>query len=148
MGETADKRRKGMKLFMQLFMSFHVLIYRLTNGKVMGSLNGMQLLLLDTVGRKSGKARTNPLMYIRDGDDYVITASAGGAEKNPGWYYNLRANPRTSIQVLDRKFPVTATEASPAERTRLWAKLVAQAPQFKAYETKTRRTIPMMILKP
>ncbi len=136
-----------MKLFMQWFMALHVFIYRLTKGKVMGALNRMPLLLLDSVGRKSGQRRTNPLMYIRDGDNYVITASAGGAEKNPGWYYNLKANPRTTIQVGDKKIPVTATEASPAERTRLWAKLVAEAPQFKGYEVKTKRTIPMMILK-
>lgn len=135
-------------IIFKLFMALQIFFYRLTNGKVMGSLNGMPLLLLDTVGRKSGKQRTNPLMFIRDGDNYVITASAGGAEKNPGWFYNLRANPKTTIQVMDRKLPVTAIEASPAERARLWASLVAQAPQFKGYETRTRRIIPMMILEP
>ncbi len=137
-----------MKLFMQWFTALQVFVYRLTKGKVMGSLNGMPLLLLDSVGRKSRKRRTNPLMYILDEDQYVITASAGGAKKNPGWYYNLRANPHTTIQVMDKQIPVTATEASPEERTRLWAKLVAQAPQFKGYESSTRRTIPMMFLKP
>jgi deazaflavin-dependent oxidoreductase (nitroreductase family) len=137
-----------MKFFFQLFMSLHVFIYRLTKGKVMSSMNGMPILLLDSVGRKSGKRRTNPLMFIRDGDSFVITASAGGAERNPGWYYNLRATPKTTIQVKDQIIPVTAVEAAPDERSRLWTKLVTEAPQFKGYESSTKRTIPMMILRP
>jgi deazaflavin-dependent oxidoreductase (nitroreductase family) len=87
-------------------------------------------------------------MYFVDDGRYIITASAGGAAANPGWYYNLRANTQTTIQVKDKKLSVTAVEASPEERARLWARLTAQAPQFKAYEKRTKRVIPMMILKP
>jgi F420H(2)-dependent quinone reductase len=129
-------------------MALHVFIYHSTQGKLMGRINGMPLLLLDSKGRKSGKQRTNPLMFIRDGDSYVVTASAGGAERNPGWYYNLRANPKTTIQVMDKIIPVTAVEAEPEERSRLWGKLVTEAPQFKGYESSTKRIIPMIILKP
>ncbi len=136
-----------MGLF-QAFLSIHVFLYRLTGGRLGGKMNGMPILLLDTIGRKSGKRRTNPLMYFRQGEAYVITASAGGADKNPGWYYNLRAAPHTSIQVMGQKISVTVTEAPPEERERLWAALTASAPQFKGYETKTKRTIPMMVLKP
>jgi F420H(2)-dependent quinone reductase len=137
-----------MKIIAQVGMAIWAFIYRLTGGAVMGSMGSTSLLLLDTVGRKSGKRRTVPLMYIVDDDRYVITASAGGAAANPGWYYNLRANPQTTIQVKDKKLAITAVEATPEERRRLWARLIAQAPQFKGYETKTRRVIPMMILKP
>jgi F420H(2)-dependent quinone reductase len=133
---------------MQLFLALHVFVYRLTGGKIMGSLGPNTILLLETVGRKTAKRRTTPLMYLRDGNNYVITASAGGAEANPGWYYNLKSNPQTIIQVQKQKLTVMAAEASPAERSRLWAQLVAKSPQFGDYETKTKRIIPMIILRP
>ncbi len=137
-----------MKFLMQLFLNFHVFIYRLTGGKVMGSFGANPILLLDMVGRKTGKKRTTPLMYIRDGNNYVITASAGGADINPAWYYNLKGNPETTIQVLGNKINVIAQEASPDKRKRLWTQLTSLAPQFKQYEKKTKRTIPMFILRP
>jgi deazaflavin-dependent oxidoreductase (nitroreductase family) len=137
-----------MKLFMQMWMAVHVFLYRLTGGKVLGKMGSTDVLLLDTVGRKSGKQRTTPVMFFRDDGDYVITASAGGSPSNPGWYYNLRAHPQTTIQVMDQHINVTASEADPGERERLWAKLVSLSPQFKSYETKTTRKIPMLLLKP
>jgi len=136
-----------MKIFMQMWMAIHVFIYRLTNGKIGGRM-GSEVLLLDTVGRKSGKQRTNPVMFFQDGSAYVITASAGGGPANPGWYYNLQAHPQTTIQVMGQRIHVAASEADPVERERLWAKLVSQSPQFKRYETRTTRKIPMLILKP
>jgi deazaflavin-dependent oxidoreductase (nitroreductase family) len=137
-----------MKIFMQMWMAVHVFLYRLTGGKVLGKMGSTDVLLLDTVGRKSGKQRTTPVMFFRDDGAYVITASAGGAPSNPGWYYNLRAHPQTTIQVMDQHINVTASEAGPGERERLWAKLVSLNPQFKSYETKTTRKIPMLLLKP
>ena len=136
-----------MKIFMQIWMAIHVFLYRVTGGKIGGKMGG-DVLLLDTVGRKSGKQRTNPVMFFRDGGAYVITASAGGAPANPGWYYNLRAHPKTTIQVMGQRIHVTASEADQGERKRLWAKLVSLSPQFKGYETKTPRKIPMLLLKP
>ena len=136
-----------MKILMQLWMAIHVFLYRRTGGKIGGKMGG-DVLLLDTVGRKSGKPRTNPVMFFRDGSAYVITASAGGAPANPGWYYNLRAHPQTTIDVMDQHIHVTASEADQGEHDRLWAKLVSLNPQFKGYETKTTRKIPMLLLKP
>ncbi len=137
-----------MKNVAQWMMAIWASIYRLTGGKVLGSMGSSSLLLLDTVGRKSGKRRTVPLVYFVDDGRYIISASAGGSDSNPGWYYNLRANPQTTIQVKDKKLSVTAAEAPPEERSRLWAQLIVRAPQFKGYESKTKRVIPMMILKP
>jgi len=137
-----------MKFSTQLFLSFHVFIYRLTNGKIMGAFGANSILLLDMVGRKSGKKRTTPVMYIRDGDNYVITASAGGADTNPAWYFNLKSNPATTIQVLDQKINIIAQEASPDKRKKLWTQLTSLSPQFKQYEKKTKRIIPMFILRP
>jgi deazaflavin-dependent oxidoreductase (nitroreductase family) len=136
-----------MKIFMQMWMAIHVFMYRLTGGKIGGKMGG-DVLLLDTVGRKSGNQRTNPVMFFRDGGAYVITASAGGAPANPGWYYNLRAHPQTSIQVMDQRIQVIASEADQGEHERLWAKLVSISPQFKRYQTRTTRKIPMLLLKP
>ncbi len=137
-----------MKILIRMVMAVHVFIYRLTSGKVMGKFGNNPILLLDTVGRKSGKQRTTPLMYLRDGKNYVITASNGGADAHPGWYFNLKSNPKTIIQVLGEKIPVTVQEAPTKERNRLFAQLTATAPQFKGYEEKTKRTIPMMVLRP
>lgn len=137
-----------MKFSIQLFLNVHVLIYRLTSGKVMGAFGANTILLLDMVGRKTGKKRTTPLMYFRDGNNYVISASAGGADANPAWYYNLKSNPETTIQVKGDKIKVIAQEASPDKRKKLWTQLTSLAPQFKQYEKKTKRTIPMFILRP
>lgn len=137
-----------MKFFLQLFLQVHVFIYRLTGGRLLSQFGPNTILLLDTVGRKSGKRRTTPVMYFQDGDGYVIAASAGGADANPGWYYNLKSNPQTTIQVKGDKINVVAQEASPDKRKRLWTRLTSVAPQFKEYEKKTKRVIPMFVLKP
>ena len=91
----------------------HTLLYRLSRGLVGHRMPGMPaMLLLDHVGAKSGKARTTPLVYIEDGDAFVIVASKGGHPKHPAWFHNLRANPETTIQVGPRKIPVTARVAT------------------------------------
>jgi F420H(2)-dependent quinone reductase len=134
-------------VLLQLFMAFHTWIYRISGGKVLGRMGANEILLLETVGRKSGRRRTTPLVYIHDGDRYVITASAGGGPKNPGWYHNLCASDSATIQVMDKVMKVSAQEAPPDERARLWDQLVKNSPQFKGYESKTSRQIPMMILR-
>ena len=133
---------------MNLFTFFHVFLYRLTGGKIGGKFGPGQVLLLDSMDRKTGKVRTNPVMYIRDGNNYVVTASAGGAARNPGWYHNLKANPRTTIQVMNQKMTLTVEEALAEKREALWVKLTTQQPQFKGYASKTTRKIPILILKP
>lgn len=132
----------------QFFLSGHVGIYRLTSGKIGGRMFGNNVLLLDHVGRKSKQHYTLPLMFFRDQGNYVIAASNGGAAKHPGWYHNLKANPRTTIQVMGDKINAVAEEAAPQERDRLWQHLTTIAPQFKSYETKTTRTIPIFVLRP
>ena len=137
---------KAMKALMRIFLALHVFIYRLTGGKVMGKIGPGSVLLLTTIGRKSGETRTTPVTYFRDGADYVIVASAGGGPKNPGWYYNLKANPHTNIQVMDKVISVNAQETNGTERERLWKTLVSQYPQFNGYAQKAGRVIPLMLL--
>jgi deazaflavin-dependent oxidoreductase (nitroreductase family) len=100
------------------------------------------------VGAKSGKKRTTPLAYLKDRDDLVIVASKGGHPKHPAWFHNLKANPNTEVQVGRRRVPVTAKVATPAQRKRLWPKVVDLYSGYAGYQRRTEREIPLVILKP
>jgi deazaflavin-dependent oxidoreductase (nitroreductase family) len=127
----------------------HVLVYRLSGGLVGEHVPGLPpMLLLDHVGAKSGRRRTNPLVYIRDGENFVLVASRGGAQRNPAWFHNLRANPDTSIQVGRRRHAVRARTATGDERARLWPKAVAAYGGYADYQRRTSREIPLVILEP
>lgn len=132
----------------KLVAKLQVAVFRRTNGKYMAFMRGMPVLLLTTVGRKTGQARTTPLMYIRDGESYVITASNNGRDKHPAWFYNLKASPQAEISLPGKRLRVTASIATSAEKDRLWPELVKQAPFFDGYRKKTSRDIPMVLLKP
>jgi deazaflavin-dependent oxidoreductase (nitroreductase family) len=130
-------------------MSGHAVAYRLTGGLIGHRFPGAPpSLLLDHVGAKSGTKRTTPLTYLRDGDDFVIVASKGGHPSNPGWFYNLRANPDTTVQVGSKRRPVHARVANPEERTRLWPKVVEIYSGYAGYQKRTDREIPLVILEP
>ncbi|MGH9133370.1 MAG: nitroreductase family deazaflavin-dependent oxidoreductase [Ilumatobacteraceae bacterium] len=121
--------------------------FRANGGKAGGMFEGTPLLLLHHTGAKSGSARINPLVYLRDGDDYVIFASKAGAPTSPDWYHNLRANPNTTIEVGSESLAVTARVADGDERERLWSTQKSVAPQFAEYESKTDRAIPVVVLE-
>ena len=106
------------------------------------------LLLLTHAGAKTGTQRTNPLAYFRDGDRYIVVASKGGSPHNPDWYSNLLVNPKATIEVGVEQLDVEAEPAGPHERKRLWSMITERNPSFKAYEEKTTRTIPVVILTP
>jgi deazaflavin-dependent oxidoreductase (nitroreductase family) len=109
---------------------------------------GIPVLLLTTIGRKSGQPRTLPLLFIEEGDHIIIVASRGGLPSEPLWYKNLVANPECDVQIKRRKFKAKARTASPDERETLWPKLVAHYPDFASYATWTDRIIPVVILEP
>ncbi len=119
-------------------------------GKGVGQF-GNRLVLLTTTGARSGKERTTPLMYHRDGGRYVVVASKAGAPDNPGWYHNLKSNPLARIEVGTESgretFEVRAHEAEGEERERIWADRVAIAPGFGDYQRQTSRRIPVMLLE-
>ena len=121
--------------------------FRSNEGKV-ASFARQPLLLLTHRGAKTGAERTNPLAYFRDGDDYVVVASKGGAPTNPDWYHNLLANPDATIEVGTDELPVRARSAEGQERERLWTMITAANPAFAEYEGKTDRTMPVVILAP
>ena len=107
---------------------------------------GKSLLLLHTIGAKSGQPRINPVACIRDGDRLVVIASKGGAPTNPDWYYNILANPLVTVETGSEQFQARATIAAEPERTRLYNQMVAMMPGFAEYQRKTTRVIPVIIL--
>ena len=121
--------------------------FRANAGKVGGPFAGRTLLLLHTIGAKSGLERINPVAYITDGDQLVIIASKGGAPTNPHWYNNLVAHPSASVEVGTEKFEVQASVTAEPERTRLYNKMVEMMPGFAEYQRKTKRTIPVIVLR-
>src|ERR1700731_3438654 len=108
-----------LKLIFKGMLSLMVFLYSATGGRLGGKMNGGDVLLLTTTRRRSGKQRTVPLMYIRDGSAYVITASAGGADRHPGWFFNVRSNPQATIKVKDKQIKVTAEIAGPEKKPEL-----------------------------
>jgi deazaflavin-dependent oxidoreductase (nitroreductase family) len=120
--------------------------FRANEGQVGGMFEDMPLLLLHHTGAKSGATYVNPLAYQGDDGRYVIFASKGGAPTNPGWYYNLKAHPETTIEVGTDSLEVNAAEATGEERERLFSEQVRRTPTFGEYQDKAGRTIPVIVL--
>lgn len=129
----------------------HEKLYVATDGRVGHNLIGVPTLLLHTTGRKSGATRTTSLVYARDGDDRLVVASNGGADRHPAWLHNLRANPEVEIQIGRERRPATARVVEPTDPDydRLW-KLVNEnnKDRYAAYQEKTSRPIPVVALAP
>lgn len=137
-----------MKVIFRVLMSIFAWLYRISNGKIMGSMAGLNILLLTTIGRKSGKPRTTPLGYFEHGDAYVIIASNAGMDKHPDWFLNLKANPAIKIRIREKEMQATARVASAEQRKNLWDKLVGLSPQYERYTRRTKREIPVILLQP
>src|SRR5262245_8332633 len=124
----------------------HVMLHALSGGRIDPSNDQAGFLKLTSIGRKSGKERTVTLLYIKDEASYVVTASNGGRDANPGWFFNVRSNPEVTIRVKDRLKKAVAEIAGPEQRSRLWERLIAIAPMFAGYSKRASREIPMVIL--
>ncbi|MCP2253269.1 deazaflavin-dependent oxidoreductase, nitroreductase family [Prauserella aidingensis] len=136
MSDAADFNRRTIEEF------------RANHGKVGGPFEGAPLLLLHTLGARSGKQRVNPMMYLTDGDRYLVFASNGGADTHPDWYRNLRANPSARIEVGDIDLDVEATDLEEPERTEKYRIQAERYPGFAEYEQRTGRAIPVVALSP
>jgi deazaflavin-dependent oxidoreductase (nitroreductase family) len=121
--------------------------FRANAGKVGGSWEGRDLLLLTTTGRKSGKQYTTPIVYTRDGDRLLVYASQGGAPTHPDWYLNLEADPHVVVEVGDERYDATATPLEGAERDQEFAAQAERMPAFAEYAAKTTRVIPVVELR-
>lgn len=120
--------------------------FRANSGKVGGQFSAIPILLLTTIGAKSGESRISPLAYLADGDTFVVTAANGGRPKSGGWYYNLLSDPRVTIEVGDEQFAAHATVVESEERERLYARIVEAMPLFADFQAKTARQIPIIVL--
>jgi deazaflavin-dependent oxidoreductase (nitroreductase family) len=128
----------------------HRLLLWVTRGGIGRELNGMPVLELVTIGRRSGAPRavmlTSPL---QEGDAYVVVASRGGDDRHPAWFLNLRDNPQVQVSVQGRPpIAMLATIATPAERTRMWPQIAAQHRNYAGYQRRTQREIPLVVLRP
>lgn len=133
----------------------HVRLYRLTRGRLgghwrvgAGLRTPVRICLLEHRGRRTGQLRTTPLVYIRDGEDVVVVASQGGRAEHPQWYRNLQADPEVTVELHGERLPRRARTASPAERARLWPRLVEAYADFDNYQSWAGREIPVVVLEP
>lgn len=143
----AETTYRSLPLGAKLMTGVHRGLYRLSGGRLGGRFGKMPILLLTTKGHKSGLARTTPLTYLPDGDNYVLIASNGGKDYPPAWFGNLTAHPEGVVQLGGERFRVSATVADAEQRERLWPMVLERYPNYKGYEEKTTREIPLVILR-
>ena len=145
---TAREERIG-SIVIGIMSRANVWAYRISGGRIGARFRrGAPVLLLTTVGRKSGAPRTAPLLYLRDGANVVVVASKGGMSRHPLWYRNVEANPEVEVEIGAERSKMVARRASPDEHAALWPRLVAMYPDYDGYQARTTRTIPVVILSP
>ena len=133
---------------MRFANSIHVALYRISGGKVANKIANIPVLLITTYGRKTGKPRTHPVVYLRDGHDYLVSASMGGMDATPAWDFNLKNRPDIKIKIGNQSLNVRAVIVNGEERNRLYEKFKAASPNFSKYEKSTSRLIPVIRLIP
>ena len=136
------------KALFRSLLSIFVFLYRRTNGKIGGYMRGLSVLLLTTTGRKTGKQHTTPLGYFEHEGRYVVIGSNAGADTHPAWFHNLKSHPQVTLQIRDQKLEAVAEVADPELRRQLWAKLISLSPGYQDYQQRTRREIPIVLLRP
>ena len=123
-------------------------VYRATRGRVGGKIGRAPVLLLHSTGRRSGQVRVAPVVYLADGANVVVIGSNAGNRKEPGWSFNLKANPDAHVEIGGEQRDVTARVAEGEERDRLWKAMNEQYAGFDDYDAKTSRDIPVFVLEP
>ena len=145
---TPTQERVG-NVVIRVMSWLNILAYRASGGRIGGRfLGGSPVLLLTTVGRRSGQPRTAPVLYLADGENLVVVASKGGFSHHPAWFGNLEAHPHVKVQLGSRERPMWARRATAEEKTALWPRLVAMYSDFANYQARTDRDIPVVILEP
>jgi deazaflavin-dependent oxidoreductase (nitroreductase family) len=136
------------KFFLKLFMASNTFVIRLSRGRIGSRLGTQTILLLHSRGHRSGKRYITPIAYFYTDGFYFLVGSNWGREQNAGWYYNLLAEPRTTIEVKGRRIPVQASPAEGPQYEQLWAYAIQHHPPYLHYKEMTKRHIPIMLLKP
>jgi len=128
--------------------ALHRILYSASGGRIGSHIWGLEIVLLTTTGRRSGKKRVVPLCSLRDGESFVVIASYGGLDRSPSWWLNLQHESRATVRLGRVTHDVVAREAVLTERERLWAQLTARAPGYLDYQRRTNRRIPIVLLDP
>src|SRR5690348_6497688 len=128
--------------------ALHRVVYAASGGRIGSRIWGLEIVLLTTIGRRSGRARTVPLCSLRDGENFVVIASYGGLDRSPSWWLNLQREPRATLRLGRTIRDVVAREALSDERDRLWAQVTERAPGYLDYQRRTSRRIPLVLLEP
>jgi deazaflavin-dependent oxidoreductase (nitroreductase family) len=137
----------NIRWLLALITAVHRAIYRATGGRLGGNLLGIRVLLLTTTGRRSGRERVTPLLYVPDEKGFVVVATNAGDERDPAWWLNLRARPDATVQAGREVHAVRAREAAPDEEAVLWPRLLASYGPYARYRAHTKRHIPVVILE-
>jgi deazaflavin-dependent oxidoreductase (nitroreductase family) len=130
------------------YSRLNVLLYKLTGGRVMGSMSGRPVMLVTMTGAKSGKSRTIPLMYVPYKEGVILVASQGGAPKSPVWYHNVVANPDIVVQYKRNKMKLRARQVDDAEKAEVWPICVEHYHEYDDYQKRTDRNIPVFVCEP
>ena len=136
-------------VFIKWMSRLNTWMYRRNNGEGLGGpFQNIPVALLTSTGRKTGEPRVSPLYFLRDGDRVIVAASKGGADKNPMWYLNLKADPKVGVQIKDEVLDLKARDATDEERAQYWPKLVEMYPSYDDYQSWTDRVIPLVVCEP
>ena len=135
-----------MTLFLRFFVPFHILVFRLTGGRLLGKFD-LPVLLLTTTGRRSGRRRTVPLLYLEDRGTLLLVASNNGGPGNPGWYHNLVANPTVEVEMRAGRRSMRAEPLVGAERRQRFERIKAVADRYEGYQSRTDRELPVVALR-
>jgi F420H(2)-dependent quinone reductase len=139
------RNSKLLALLLKYFARAHIWVYRRTDGRLGAKLLWFPAALVTTTGRKTGKPRTTPTLYLRDGDRVVLPASFGGRDSHPGWYRNLKAHPRVHVQIRGEHLDLVARDANEEERNLYWPRLIRIYPPYRGYREATDRVIPLVV---
>ena len=147
-GMWLTRSTPGVLVLRHVFTPADRLMLKLTKGRRSLAPKAIPEMVLTTRGRKSGRPRSNPVLFLRDGESYVVVASNYGRERHPGWSYNLEADPRATVQIGERTFEVEGRRATDEEFARCWPRLVEVWPGWRKYRTMTDREFRMFVLEP
>ncbi len=153
MTETSHTSRKveskpRSRAIARLYTRLNVLVYQLSKGRLMNTIQGRPICLVDMIGAKSGDKRTTPLVYVPDGDALLLVASMGGAPTHPAWYYNLKATPQVTIDRTGVRAMYHATLLEGEEHSQAWSQCVQHFSDYQVYQERTDRLIPVFKCTP
>jgi deazaflavin-dependent oxidoreductase (nitroreductase family) len=135
-------------LLLRIFVPFHAFVFRITSGRLMNQMKGMDFCVVRTKGATSGKIRYIPLMHVPYEEGVILVASLGGSDVNPSWYWNIKANPEILVYSKEKKLNLVAEQVSDDKKTELWPLICSFYPPYDAYQKRTERNIPVFNCQP